>query len=190
MHAELTVGHRGGNLVALLAASLPPHDPTVIPASAVIGAQPHLWGTVELAVQTPSFRLLCWQNTALETQAFIEAVGTGDLKASCQAVWQVAQRAGASLDPELARLEITDETSGRAVSVAQTGFGAQVQQRERASAVGIGLVTAIVMVVAAYTFGRHERAALAVGAAPALAAGTLALVWAVLDSLRARLVWS
>jgi len=157
--------------------------------SIALANEPALAALVQLSVQTPGYRLLCWQNTHLEMQALIEAVGQADLKRACQAIWDSVQDDGSNLRPVLSSLETTDEATGRPVLVAKTGFGAQLGRRATLTAIGIGVVSLVVLIIGLATFAKHHRVEFAAGSAPALTTGAIAFVWALIDALRGRLVW-
>jgi hypothetical protein len=190
MHGELTVRHKNGNLVASLQQDLGPHDALAVQTSIVLDDQPEIQALVEYATQTPAYRLLCWQNAPIELQAFVEPVGQGDIKEACQSVWDAIQESGKSLKPRLKRLDLTDETVGRELLVASTGFGARLGSRATLTALVVGGASLITLAVGLFTFAANDRANLLSGAAPALLAAALALLWAILDVVRGRLAWS
>lgn len=189
MHAELTVSHRNGNLIASLQGHLGGHNLLAVQTSIVLAGQPDLQAEVEYAIQRPTYRLLCWQNSPIEFQAFVEPVGQGDIKTASQTVWDVIRALGGPLNPQLARLELTDETIGRPLLVGATGFGARLGRRETLTAILIGGVSLVFLLVGAFTFAKHDRGSILNGAAPALVAALLAVAWALSDVLRGRLAW-
>jgi hypothetical protein len=189
MHAELTVAHSPGNVVALISASLPSHDPDVVLRSVALANEPVMQGLITLAVEGPTYRLLCSPNTQLELQAFVEAVAQADLKNACQTVWDSMQESGKPLRVRLSRLEITDETSGRPLLTGTTSFGARLGQVQTVTALTIALVSLVFMIAGLFTFSRHAKGNLAAGSAPALAAGVIAFLWSWFDSRRGRLTW-
>jgi hypothetical protein len=189
VHAELTIKHKPGDLIAGIANALPAHNPLVVENSVALAREEALWATVELAVETPGYRLLCWANTNIELQGFVEATGQADLKEACQTVWGAFRSAVPQLEPKLGRLEIADEVTGRPLMIALPGFGARLGQRETLTATVIGTVSLVLLLVGMATFGKHTKANLAAGAAPALISGGLAVLWAALDAARGRFVW-
>jgi hypothetical protein len=190
LRAQLSVGHGRGDIADLVAGVFPPHDPTVLERMLFFRDTYRAWADrVAFATETPTYRLACFVSTAYELQVTIEPA-EGNHRAVCQSVWDSLRDAARELDPKLKSLEIVDEATSKTVSTATTSFHASFARRDNLLLVFVALATAAWILLAVFTFGKDARGDVIGASIPGLLGGVAALVWAILDSWRGRLVWA
>jgi hypothetical protein len=187
VHAEITIGHRAGDIAGLLAAEFGPHDDTARTRSLSL-ADPYWQTRITYATATPSFRLMCYPTSTTQLQLWVEPE-RGDLKAACQTVWDGVRHRASGLKPNLEELTILDEATGHAILHAETGFRANLARRELVLAVAGGVVAAALLAVGWWTFARQSRAEAVIASIPAVVVGLISLFWLVPDLRRRRLRW-
>jgi hypothetical protein len=189
VRAQLSVGHEGGDLPSLLAGVFPAHDPTVLERMLVFGGTGAGWAPlIVFATETPDYRMVCWPNTAYELQVIVEPEA-GSHKAVCQFVWDSLRSAMKDLNPTLNDLRIVDDATAKRVSSAKTSFGANLGRRDNLLLLLVGLASAGWVVLAVFTFGKDAKGDVIGAGVPGVLGGLVALLWAILDWWRGRLVW-
>ena len=187
MHAEITIGHRPGDIPGLLAAEFGPHDGTARTRSLSL-ADPYWQTRIAYATETPSFRLMCYPTSTTQLQLWVEPV-RGDLKAACQTVWDGVRRRASGLKPKLEELTIRDDATGQAILSAETGVRANLARRELVLAVAGGVVATALLATGWWTFAKQSRAEAVIASIPAVVVGFIALFWLVPDLRQRRLRW-
>jgi hypothetical protein len=187
LHAEITIRHRSGDIVAALAAEFGEHDPDALARSLLLADE--FWQErIAYATETPAFRLLCYPTSTIELQLWVEPI-TGNLRSACQTVWDGVRHGASNLEPSLEELTILDEATGQVVLRGETGVRANLVRRELVLALAGGVVAAALLVAGWWTFASESRAEAVVATVPAIIVGSIALFWLVMDVRRGRLRW-
>lgn len=186
MHAEITIRHRSGDIAPLLAAEFGEHDAGALGRSLL--RDPFWQERIAYAIETPSFRLMCYPTTTIQLQLWVEPV-EGSLKLACQTVWDGVRHAAVSLKPELEELTILDEATGEIILRGETGFRANLARRELVLALAGGIVALGLLAGGWWTFASESRGEAVIAAVPGVVVGSIALFWLLTDVRRRRLRW-
>lgn len=185
MRAELTISHKPGDLVGSLRSAFGAHNPTALAASTLAAKSPSSASSINFAAHGPGLLVLAWA-TSGRLFLFVES-SEGRLRKAAEDVWQLVHSNGQSLDPRLESLLLFDEDSNDDIARAGVGLGENASRNEIAIPMSVGVITAVVVLVAIVGFGASWD--LAVGSIPALVAAILAVGWLLADTRRKKLVW-
>jgi hypothetical protein len=189
MRAELTIGHKSGDVLPSLARIFGASDAAALTTSSLAAKSPGTAQSIGYAAYAPGLILLAW-DTPDQVVLYVESAG-GRLRDAASKVWTATHKGCRRHRLKLDSLVLLDEDKGDEIAKARVGLGANAQRAEFLTTATVGLATLAVLalalsgVIEGFTFTTD----VAIGALPALIAAGAALLSLIRATASRRLVW-
>jgi len=185
VRGELSISHKRGDMLGLLASLYGPNDPAALKASALARKAPASAKSIAYAARHVGLIVMA-SHAGRSFTLYVESSG-GQLREGSVKVWSAIRDNGQKLKPKLERIVILDEDAKDVLATARAGVGGALSREDLFVPVATGLVTGIVL-AAAEIFGGTSRDFL-YGSATALAVAILSVGRLVWTSASKKLVW-